>query len=186
MAIKNVATEIVIGQNMKERLRHAVDGYLAARKQRDNCAELLEAATARFREWDESALPALLLELGVDKVTLDDGTVVKRTESFTASVSQRNETAAARIFKRLKAGDLVQSAVAFTFGERDAVKLKGLLAWTKAQQVPCEVKSQVNTGSLKSWARAMLKEGRLQPDELATLGVFRLEHAEVKEPDVGG
>ena len=141
----------------------------------------LEAAVKLFRAVVEEELPALLQELGLEQTVLADGvTQVRRVEELTAAVSRRNQAAAARIFKRLKAGDLVRSCADFRFTAADKAAEAELLAWTREHKVPVETYSEVNTGSLKAWVREQLRLGRLQPADLEALGVFQRTVAVVK------
>lgn len=140
-------------------------------------AELRE----RIRGLEENALPNLLAELGVEKVTAADGTVVEVKEHLTASVSERNAVEAAAILKRIGAADIASVKVEFTFTEASSADMKRLFAWSKESNVPCEHETVINPQTLKAVVRRALEAGQLQPADLRPLGVFAVTKAIVKE-----
>lgn len=142
--------------------------------------EKLDVTAKQYRQRVEVDIPALMAELGQTEATLADGTAVTVGEHVTASVAARNEAAATKIFKRLRAGELVQVQVVAQFTERDKEALLGLLHYSKQAKLPVAQKNVVNPASLKRWVREMRAAGRLQPADLEVLGVYVQTVATIK------
>jgi len=184
MAVKNVGTEIVIGANQRERLERLVKQALEWQGTVSGLSKQLDDAQKELAKVLDDQLPEVMAELGLEEFKMQDGTKVKLVERFTASVSKRNEVAAAAIFKRLKAGDLVQYAMTMTFGASgdNRKTIQEIKAWSVKAKVPLDTKTVVNTATLKAWVRDMKAQGKLQPDDLDALGVHVHNTVDVKQP----
>lgn len=184
MAVKNVGSEIVVGANQRERLERLVRQAIEWQGTIASLQSELDSASKDLAKVLDDQLPELMAELAIDEFKMQDGTKVKLVERFTASVSKRNEVQAAAIFKRLKAGDLVQYAMTMTFGASgdNRKTIQEIKAWSVKAKVPLDTKTVVNTATLKAWVRDQLHAGKLQPGELDALGVHVHNTVDVKQP----
>ncbi len=146
--------------------------------------QLLELDEA-IASLEQSQLPELFLELGVQDATLPDGTKCKLGDVLSASVAKRNTVEATKILDRIGAGGIAQRCVVFRFDadlKGDKVALGKLLKFSKEIRWPVEQKDEMNTATLKAVASAALKEGKLSPSELDLLGIWVTRKVAVKYP----
>ena len=174
-------SEDIYGQDQSARLRTLVEGYRAAARRIDALEADLTAQRQLFATVAENQLPALLAELGVDALTLEDGARLQLTAVLSASVKDRDQAAAAPILRRIGAGDLLQQKAVFAFTKAEQPQLKALLEYTRKHRLPVDLRDEINTATLKAVVRAALADGKLQPAELRTLGVFRVEKVLLRE-----
>lgn len=144
--------------------------------------ERLDILQGRLDVLEQNTIPNLLAEYGTKKLTASDGTMVEVTDKYTADVTKRNQKKASEILKRLGAGGIAKIEVTFGFTEHEKEGLKALLKYSKQEKLPSDIKPIIPAASLKKVVDQALKDGKLQPDELSTLGVFHIKKATIKEP----
>lgn len=141
-------------------------------------AELQEAERAQLR-LEREDLPALMQEIGVSELALDDGTKVELREDVTAAITEARRAAAHAWLRAHDFGGLIKTAVAVEFpaGDEAAEELTSELRGRL--NVPVELKESVHAGTLKAFVKEQIANGAPIPFEL--FGVHALTIAKISK-----
>ena len=131
-----------------------------------NLQEQEKTLTADIRRLSEEVIPEMLDELGLSKITTQDGYNISTTMDVSASIPVDQRPAALNWLDRNGFGDLIKTKVQihFTRDQRDqAVQTEDQLI-TQGYNVTLD--ESVHPMTLKSWIKEQLAEGNNIPMDL--------------------
>tara|TARA_R100001460_G_scaffold20093_1_gene41795 strand:+ start:1371 stop:1949 length:579 start_codon:yes stop_codon:yes gene_type:complete len=156
---------LAIAVRDKEALISELEGKLKEQKR-----ELLKLT-------DED-LPALLLELGITKFELEDGSKIEVRPTYGAHIKAENKPAAFEWLRDNEFGDIIKNTVACNFGRgEDGAAYRFIEAAQKMGYSP-EQKTDVHPSTLKAWVKERVEQGEEFPMEL--FGAFVGQRATIK------
>lgn len=145
----------------------------------ENVEEKLKEAKARLRKVVEIDLPNAMAQAGVDSLKLESGQTIVIKDDVYASLPKDERYHEALSFLRANGyGDIIKNEVTASFSrgeEEKATSAYEALMETGAVVVRNE---SVHAGTLKAWAREMLRNGREFP--LDVFGVTEVRKSVVK------
>lgn len=126
----------------------------------------LKIAKADVLRTEREDLPALMEEVGLKEVTLEDGSVIKIVGDVSAGITAKTKTAALDWLLKNNFGGLIKTNIAVSFGrgERDeAEKARDDLTGKYSDVALSEA---VHPATLKSFVKEQLAEGKPVPFDL--------------------
>jgi hypothetical protein len=139
--------------------------------------ELEEQTTVintRIAELDFSLIPKAMKEGGMLEYMRDDGTKVKRDLIINGSFPKKGtpeRTKAEAYLRKSDAEELFQTTISIPFGKGEDKAARTLYNDLRKKNNSLEITldSDINTGSLKSWAKERLENGKKVDTELLGL-----------------
>jgi hypothetical protein len=146
--------------------------------------EQVKIAAKAIRDIEEKELPDLMDAAGAKDFTTSDGVKVSVESVVSASITKARESEAFKWLRDNGHAPLIKRELKVVFGKGQdnmAGEIKGLLTDKLAEMdidaAPSD-KSSVHAGTLKSWVKEMVNEGKEFPHE--TFGVWLGRKAKVK------
>lgn len=126
-----------------------------------------KAKEAEARRLAEEDIPALMQELGVQKIKLDSGEEIKVELEVYAQISRENKPAAFQWLEENGHGGMIKTEVTVAFG-RDELEQAKAVAQSIAEQTgkDAAIDRSVHASTLKAWLRERIKAGAVIPLEL--------------------
>lgn len=146
----------------------------------DRLTFAMKSVNERIREIEESLIPDLMDELGIEKTKLANGVKVDIVNELTASVSKDRMPAVIEELRRQNADDMIKADIVAPMGKgADAERIRAVMALL--QDAGCESSCQrsVNTATLKAWLRRRIEDG--QPTDLELFGAHLIRKAKIKQ-----
>lgn len=125
--------------------------------------EELEGLKKQFRQLSENLIPDKMLELGLESLTLKDGSKVTISRFYSASII---DDKAFEWLRKSGHGGIVKSLVSTSFKVGQEKERAGLIKLLKQHKVPFENKDSVHHATLKAWVREMYENGQAVPANL--------------------
>ena len=139
--------------------------------------QLKEEKKALLKLTDED-LPALLLEFGITKFELEDGSKVEVRPTYGAHIKADNKFQAYEWLRNNEYGDLIKNTVACSFGRgEDGAANRFIDTAQKLGFEPLQ-KTEVHPSTLKAWVKERVEQGDEFPMEL--FGAFVGQRATIK------
>ena len=127
----------------------------------------LKKAKAEVVRLTEAVLPELMDELALAQITTSGGLVLEVKENIRANITKPNEPKAFAWLRKNGSEKLIKGKLIVTpSDDSESAALQ-----KKLQKYAVETKAGVHAGTLSSWAKEMLEEGKKFPEKL--FGVYR-------------
>lgn len=147
----------------------------------------LKAAQEALRKIKEQEIPEFMeQQLGLEELTLRDGTKIKIDEAVRAGITKERSREALKWLRDPKGGDapaLIKSILKVDFGRGEDEKMQKALATLRAQDLVVEQVEGVHAQTLGAWVREKLAAGKLPDVALELLGVHRQKFAKITRRD---
>ena len=127
--------------------------------------KLSEEKKSLFKLTDED-LPAMFLELGLNKLELDDGSTVEVKQTYGASIKVDNRPAAYDWLREHDYDDIIKNTVACSFGRGDDELAKQFSAFAMAQGFDAQTKTEIHPQTLRAFIKERVEAGEEFPMEL--------------------
>jgi hypothetical protein len=155
--------------------------------QKEQLERQLSELGEQINELQNRVIPDALTQLRLNEFTLEDGTVIEKTEIITAGIGDANRLEALAWLRDHGHGDIIKNEVKVVFGKGEdgyAIKLLRVLSDMRQQDAlrcgAVEQKETVNYQTLNAFVRGRLKAG--DPLPLETFKVFIGQVAKLKRP----
>lgn len=145
-------------------LTAAAQKLVAAERETEKANEALIVAKEKERVLREETLPAMLQELGVEKMTLSDGNEITVKQEVYASVPEHRKTDAFNWLERNGFGGLIKTLVAVEFGKGQLDEAGALVEKLAAEGVEAEIARSVHPQTLKAFLKEQLATPKLAED----------------------
>ena len=156
----------------------------AAREAQAELAEaqavLKEKETALKRLIEEDIPTLMTDQLGIRKLTMDDGQQVEVKDDVQASIPKEYESAAFAWLEENGYGSLIKATVSVEFGREEISEAHRLMMTLDQNGFLPVLKQSVHWQTLAAWLREMLRDARDIPLEL--FGARPLKKATIKLP----
>lgn len=141
----------------------------------DRMQSELDAATEELRRIEQEDLPELMREVGMQSVTLRDGTVIDVVDEVSCGITEANRAAAHAWLVENGFAGLIKTDVVVGFGrgEHDA-------AVACAEAVGGTLQERVHPSTLKAFVKEQMAAGRAIPFDL--FSVHPYSKARMKAP----
>lgn len=139
--------------------------------------KLKEEKRALLKLTDED-LPALLLEFGITKFELEDGSKIEVRPTYGAHIKADNKFAAFEWLRENEYGDLIKNTVACSFGRGEDDSANRFIETAQQLGLAPQQKTEVHPSTLKAWVKERVEQGEEFPMEL--FGAFVGQRATIK------
>jgi hypothetical protein len=148
-------------------------------------AEIKEAEEEVARITDEVrhlsgvVIPGIFEELGVKKITLQNGKEVNIHSEWVGSISEKNSLAAFSWLEDNGHGSIIKKAINIDLKKGESETAKKIQEWLIANKVfNFKEKSSVHHSTLKSFINEQKEKGSDLPDDL--FGTFQVKETKIK------
>ena len=145
--------------------------------------EELKAAKKNLREVAEDQLPAAMAEHNMTKIGLKDGSEIKITKFYSASIPKDKADISFAWLLDNGFGDLIKNQVATNFVRGQEDQANEFAEELATRGMPVNSKKWVEPMSLKAWYKESTEKGLAIPDEL--FGGYIGEKAKITTPKKG-
>lgn len=142
--------------------------------------EQLGVLKENLRRLSQETLPDKMAELGLESLTLKDGSKVTVEKFYAASISEERQGEAFEWLRTSGHGDIIKSVVSTVFKRGDENRRAQLLLLLVKAKMPFEQKDSVHHATLKAFVREMIESGQQIPTEL--FNIFIGNKTVIKEP----
>ena len=156
------------------------DQIVAKQTEVKTLEEDLKKAKAKLLKLTDEELPSAMQELNISEFKLGDGSQVTLKATYGARISEENRDAAFEWLRKRNEADIIKNTVTVRFNREQDNEAKALVAdLVKKEMVP-EQKSEVHPGTLRSWAKQRIEDGKEL--DMNLFGVWVGQRAEIKRP----
>ena len=155
-----------------------------ARAVRDKEAEVtkleqtLKAEKKALLKLTDEDLPAMLQEIGLASLELDDGSKVTVRPTYGAHIKIDNREEAFEWLRVNDFGDLIKNTVSCDFGRGEDEMASNFCEFAEQQGFLAKQKTEIHPATLKAWVRERVENGEEFPMEL--FGAFIGQRATIK------
>tara|TARA_Y100000401_G_C8243119_1_gene184113 strand:+ start:140 stop:721 length:582 start_codon:yes stop_codon:yes gene_type:complete len=123
-------------------------------------------------------LPQMLAEIGMSEFKLDDGSAVTIKQTYGASIRVDNREKAYEWLRQKGHDDIIKNTISCRFGRGEDDQASAFHAFASKEGFPTEQKTEIHSGTLRSWVRERVEKGEEFPMEL--FGAWVGQRAEIK------
>ncbi len=164
-----------------QELHDLVTAVNLAQELEGKVAEDLKTIRETIRELVETDIPLQLQQMGLKKATLEDGTEIKLSSMYFASVKEINKARAYKWLRDNDFGDLIKRKLSVDFGKGDDSVASTTKKTLEKLGLLVSDKEAVNPQTLNGFVREQIREGNNIPREI--LGVYQKNEAKIKRND---
>jgi len=159
-----------IGDNSLKEMSDLCAEQAALEEEIKQLEEQLKAKAKAARKLSEEIIPAKMSELGLESLTLKDGSFVKVKQKVQASIPIRFRDEAFNWLRENGHGDLIKNQVSATFGKGEDSSANDFIDKISSLGLEPSQKVWVEPMTLKAFVREQINEGKEIPME--KFGVF--------------
>jgi len=161
---------------------------ILARKMREMEQEIesadqrLKSLKEQYLKLTDQELPAVLEELGIAEMKLDDGSKIKLTQVYGASIPVDRREEAFAWLRENGYDDIIKNTVACSFGRGEDDKASKFTESIRRMGLAPDTKTEVHAMTLKAFVRERVETGGELPMDL--FGAFVGQRAVIKNATV--
>ena len=123
-------------------------------------------------------IPTMMSEMGLAELKLHDGSHLKVSTSYRATISEANKEAAFNWLRENGLGDIIKNEISVSFGRNEDNKAADYAELAKGQGFQPTQKMKVEPMTLKALVRERIEAGKEMPTEI--FGVFSENKTTIK------
>ena len=123
-------------------------------------------------------IPTMMSEMGLAELKLHDGSHLKVSTSYRATITEANKVAAFNWLRNNGLGDIIKNEISVSFGRNEDNKAADYAELAKGQGFQPTQKMKVEPMTLKALVRERLEAGKEMPTEI--FGVFTENKTTIK------
>jgi hypothetical protein len=154
------------------------DQIVAKQTEVKTLEEDLKKAKAKLLKLTDEELPSAMQELNISEFKLGDGSQVTLKATYGARISEENRDAAFEWLRQRNEADIIKNTVTVRFNREQDNEAKALVDDLILRQMTPEQKSEVHPGTLRSWAKQRIEDGKEL--DMNLFGVWVGQRAEIK------
>ena len=154
------------------------DQIVAKQTEVKTLEEDLKKAKAKLLKLTDEELPSAMQELNISEFKLGDGSQVTLKATYGARISEENRDAAFEWLRQRNEADIIKNTVTVRFNREQDNEAKALVDDLILRQMTPEQKSEVHPGTLRSWAKGRIEDGKEL--DMNLFGVWGGQRAEIK------
>lgn len=143
-------------------------GYLTY--QRGVAEEQLKKLKEDIRRIEEESLPTAMLELGLESVTLEDGSKIGISTDYYAEIPKARAHEAFAWLRAHNYDSIIKNEIKAMFGKGEDALATAMVQFAASKQIDISTKQAVHPQTLKAFVREKAEAGSPVPDDL--FGVF--------------
>ena len=123
-------------------------------------------------------IPTMMSEMGLAELKLHDGSHLKVSTSYRATITEANKEAAFNWLRNNGLGDIIKNEISVSFGRNEDNKAASYAELAKGQGFQPTQKMKVEPMTLKALVRERIEAGKEMPTEI--FGVFSENKTTIK------
>ena len=123
-------------------------------------------------------IPTMMSEMGFSELKLQDGSHLKVSTSYRATITEANKEAAFNWLRNNGLGDIIKNEISVSFGRNEDNKAADYAELAKGQGFQPTQKMKVEPMTLKALVRERIEAGKEMPTEI--FGVFSENKTTIK------
>ena len=123
-------------------------------------------------------IPTMMSEMGLAELKLHDGSHLKVSTSYRATITEANKEAAFNWLRKNGLGDIIKNEISVSFGRNEDNKAADYAELAKGQGFQPTQKMKVEPMTLKALVRERIEAGKEMPTEI--FGVFSENKTTIK------
>ena len=123
-------------------------------------------------------IPTMMSEMGLSELKLQDGSHLKVSTSYRATITEANKEAAFNWLRNNGLGDIIKNEISVSFGRNEDNKAATYAELAKGQGFQPTQKMKVEPMTLKALVRERIEAGKDMPTEI--FGVFSENKTTIK------
>ena len=123
-------------------------------------------------------IPTMMSEMGLAELKLHDGSHLKVSTSYRATITEANKEAAFNWLRNNGLGDIIKNEISVSFGRNEDNKAADYAELAKGQGFQPSQKMKVEPMTLKALVRERIEAGKEMPTEI--FGVFSENKTTIK------
>ena len=123
-------------------------------------------------------IPTMMSEMGLSELKLQDGSHLKVSTSYRATITEANKETAFNWLRNNGLGDIIKNEISVSFGRNEDNKAADYAELAKGQGVQPTQKMKVEPMTLKALVRERIEAGKDMPTEI--FGVFSENKTTIK------
>ena len=123
-------------------------------------------------------IPTMMSEMGLSELKLQDGSHLKVSTSYRATITEANKEAAFNWLRNNGLGDIIKNEISVSFGRNEDNKAANYAELAKGQGFQPTQKMKVEPMTLKALVRERIEAGKDMPTEI--FGVFSENKTTIK------
>ena len=123
-------------------------------------------------------IPTMMSEMGLSELKLQDGSHLKVSTSYRATITEANKEAAFNWLRNNGLGDIIKNEISVSFGRNEDNKAASYAELAKGQGFQPTQKMKVEPMTLKALVRERIEAGKDMPTEI--FGIFSENKTTIK------
>ena len=123
-------------------------------------------------------IPTMMSEMGLAELKLHDGSHLKVSTSYRATITEANKVAAFNWLRKNGLGDIIKNEISVSFGRNEDNKAADYAELAKGQGFQPTQKMKVEPMTLKALVRERIEAGKEMPTEI--FGIFSENKTTIK------
>ena len=123
-------------------------------------------------------IPTMMSEMGLSELKLQDGSHLKVSTSYRATITEANKEAAFNWLRENGLGDIIKNEISVSFGRNEDNKAADYAELAKGQGFQPTQKMKVEPMTLKALVRERIEAGKEMPTEI--FGVYSENKTTIK------
>ena len=159
-------------------LADQVERLEAMQKQLEIQEEAIKEKKKQIQHISGEVIPTMMSEMGLAELKLHDGSHLKVSTSYRATITEANKEAAFNWLRENGLGDIIKNEILVSFGRNEDNKAADYAELAKSQGLQPTQKMKVEPMTLKALVRERIEAGKEMPTEI--FGVFSENKTTIK------
>ena len=159
-------------------LADQVERLESMQKQLEIQEEALKQKKKQIEHVSGEVIPTMMAEMGLSELKLSDGSHLKVSTSYRATITEANKEAAFNWLRNNGVGDIIKNEISVSFGRNEDNKAADYAELAKGQGFQPTQKMKVEPMTLKALVRERIEAGKEMPTEI--FGVFSENKTTIK------
>ena len=127
---------------------------------------LMKNTKSEIRKVSGDIIPTMMSEMGLAELKLHDGSHLKVSTSYRATITEANKEAAFNWLRENGLGDIIKNEISVSFGSNEDNKAADYAELAKGQGLQPTRKMKVESMTLKALVRERIEAGKEMPTEI--------------------
>ena len=138
----------------------------------------IKGTKAQIQKVSGDIIPTMMSEMGLAELKLHDGSHLKVSTSYRATITEANKVAAFNWLRKNGLGDIIKNEISVSFGRNEDNKAADYAALAQERGYQPTQKLKVEPMTLKALVRERIEAGKEMPTEI--FGVFSENKTTIK------
>ena len=140
--------------------------------------DALKEKKKQIQHLSGEVIPTMMSEMGLAELKLHDGSHLKVSTSYRATITEANKVAAFNWLRENGLGDIIKNEISVSFGRNEDNKAADYAELAKGQGFQPTQKMKVEPMTLKALVRERIEAGKEMPTEI--FGIFSENKTTIK------